>query len=103
MTEKHNLSDSVQDFLAESDKLIKASERNLKKLEAMRKQLGLNAGASRELMDAIPESSEERQKAEQDLESFLAENGLGADVPPKPKKKKRRDKLNKVMRNNIRP
>ena len=102
MAANDNLSDSVQEFLAESDKLIKASENNLKKLEAIRNQLGLNAGASKELLDAISDSNDKRQKAQQELESFMAENGLDTVMSDKPKKRKQRDKLNKAMRKNMR-
>ncbi len=100
-TDKQNAQDPVRDFLAESDKLIKLTDKNLKKIDAMRKEIGLKAGASQELLSGIGPEQEQHQLAHKELQRFLKENELELVAAPE-KKQKKRKKLNNAMRKNLR-
>ncbi len=101
-TDKHNAQDPVRDFLAESDKLIKQTDKNLKKIDAMRKEIGLKAGASQELLSGIGPEQEQRQQAQKELQNFLKDNEMELAAAPEKKQKKKRKKLNNAMRKNLR-
>ncbi|WP_281646023.1 hypothetical protein [Parendozoicomonas sp. Alg238-R29] len=94
----------IRDVLADSDKLIKTGESSLKRMEKVRKELGLEAGASKEFLEHIPANAEERQKAQKELKEFMD----GADIEPNEdpkgnkKKNKKRSRLAKAMNKKLR-
>ena len=94
----------LRDFLAESDKLIKASEQSLKKIEVMRKELGLAAGASKDLLERIPQNSDQHQEAEKELKKFMEGNQLDTEenTDKAKKKKKRRSRMTKAIHKKLR-
>ena len=100
-TEKNDM----HEFLAESDKLIKASELSLKKMEKVRGNIGLQAGASKEFLEHIPTSSEKHEQAQQELKKFV--DGMEIDeqdsnTETDKKKKRKRSKLAKAMNRKLR-
>ncbi|CAM3582521.1 hypothetical protein [Parendozoicomonas haliclonae] len=97
-------SDDLRAFLADSDKLIKASEKSLKSMEAMRKDIGLQAGASKELLEQVPESQDAYRAAQKELNQFLRDNqseSAEADTKDK-KRKKKRSKMARTVHNKLR-
>ena len=94
----------IHDFLADSDKLIKAGERSLKKLDKVREEIGLKPGASKEFLEHIPSNSEKNQKAQQELKKFLDGTELNEEdaAPADKKKRKKRSKLAKAMNRQLR-
>ena len=98
----------IRDVLADSDKLIKSGERDLKKIEKIREEIGLNAGASKEFLEHIPENDAKNQKAQKKLRQFMdkmiepGQEKPEADSPEKGKKKKKRSKLANAMNKRLR-
>lgn len=96
----------IRDVLADSDKLIKSGERDLKKIEKIREEIGLNAGASKEFLEHIPENDVKNQKAQKKLRQFMdkmIEPGKEkSEKETEEKAKKKRSKLANAMNKRLR-
>ncbi|MTI14101.1 hypothetical protein [Sansalvadorimonas verongulae] len=101
MTTENN---KLHETIADSDKLIKTGENSLKRMEKIRKELGLSAGASKEFLEHIPDSAEKTQKAQKELKQFMdsVDADEQAEDSKSKKKNKKRSRLAKAMNKKLR-
>ncbi|WP_211824397.1 hypothetical protein [Kistimonas asteriae] len=91
--------ESLHNAIYENNKLVNNVEDQLKQLDAMRQELGLEQGAGKAFMEQIPESAEKRNEAEKELQQ------LGSTAPSTSKKnrkkQKKRSKMARAMKNKL--
>ncbi len=94
----------MRDFLAESDKLLKQSEKSLKRMDKVRNNIGLKPGASKEFMEHIPGNADKRKEAADELRKFLKDAKFESLPESKEDKARsgKRSKLAKAMNRNLR-
>ena len=95
-------SNSLHETLAEGEKLLKSSEKRLKQIGNLRKELGLKQGASKEFLEHIPSGDDKLKTAEKELEEFLNNSQPDPEQGENKSKQKKRSKLAKAMNRKLR-
>lgn len=96
----NNTKKSLRDVIHENHQCIKQAKKQLERFDKLRKAMQLNEGACTKVVQNLSPSDENLKEAYKRL------NGMGfnpdlAEKPKGPKKEKKRNRLNKVIRGKL--